>query len=100
MTEHPRPATDEQRRVWRILHEECGAREEIPDDFIYHWPCDEYRFQGALGFGGKVWQARGRYQPLRVTCYEENATPERKAAIERANARLAAGALQEDPDER
>jgi hypothetical protein len=46
--------------------------------------CREYRFMGALGFGGKFWQ-----QSMTVTCYPEDETPERRAIIERANAALA-----------
>lgn len=81
--------------VWTVLVEECGA----PDDktsrmsFQSSWPCDEYRFQGALGFGGKV---RAYYiRPFgdddlraRVDCYAEDMTDERQKMIAKANARL------------
>jgi hypothetical protein len=77
--------------VWKILVEECGAHEEPMGDWI-HWPdCREYRFCGALGFGGKVWHSEVRWTdpcPVYVTCYPEDMTPERKAMIEKANARL------------
>lgn len=80
------------RRVFQILVEEVGAyNNEAGDqlaDFIYHQEdeCTEYRFGGMLGFGGKFWSDR----VWRVTCYPEDRTPEREAAMARANVRLAA----------
>jgi hypothetical protein len=74
--------------VWNILHKHCGARAEMPDDFAIHWPeCREYRFMGALGFGGKIY-ADPR-EGMRVGCYPEHDTPERKKMIETANQELA-----------
>jgi hypothetical protein len=46
----------------------------------------EYRFQGALGFGGKVWLNNGEF-PY-VTCYPEDLTDEREAMIRSANEAL------------
>lgn len=72
-----------------VLRDECGWRPTDNDmlGFAALWPdCGEYRFMGSLGFGGKVWSNRGR---LYVTCYPEDRTPERQAAIDWANARLA-----------
>jgi hypothetical protein len=77
--------------VYKILVEECGAPPRQYDDFgfAYHWPdCGEWRFQGNQGFGGKVY-AGYRDTPAYVQCYQEDDNPERKAARERANARLA-----------
>lgn len=76
-------------RVWTILVEECGADPSASAalDFYRHWPeCREYRFAGALGFGGKVWDNAGR---VYVSFYFEDYTPERQAAKEVANIRLA-----------
>lgn len=77
--------------VWTILHEECGAGDEMPLDFA-PWPQrgGEYRFIGALGFGGKVWSYRYADLGLRlyVTAYPEDMTPERQAMIDKANQRL------------
>lgn len=73
-----------------VLMEECGWRADPADrrEFLHHFPgCREFRFIGSLGFGGKVWSDSGR---LYVTCYQEDRTPEREAAIKRANARLQA----------
>ena len=58
-------------------------------DFLYHASSSddlEYRFQGALGFGGKF---RNHGYGWRVDCYSEDETPERLAMIESANAALA-----------
>lgn len=74
--------------VYDVLVEACHAVDD-PDarrSFAFHWPeCGEYRFYGHLGFGGKVWCNRGE---VYVTCYPGDQTPERKAMIEAANARL------------
>lgn len=72
--------------VWAILAKECGARPEMPDDFPRQWPkCVEYRFIGALGFGGKIWATREGWY---VTNYPENDTPERNEMRARANKAL------------
>lgn len=80
--------------VWQVLVEECGAwngDEHALRAFEHHWPgCVEYRFQGKLGFGGKVWANMGR---VYVTCYPEDSTREREGMIAAANARLDAMAL-------
>jgi len=72
--------------VWRILVEECGADE---DDLYFVDGAGnfrEWRFQGALGFGGKIWHMNG---DLYVNCYPEDRNAERDMMVERANARLA-----------
>lgn len=77
--------------VWQILRDECGALPIMPPDFL-QWPeCGEYRFMGALGFGGKVWHQRYADMGHRiyVTCYSEDRTSERLKMIERTNLRLA-----------
>lgn len=75
--------------IWAVLVSECGKRDDRLDrvEFETHFPeCREFRFMGALGFGGKVWWNNGR---LYVTCYPENRTPERERMITAANKRLA-----------
>jgi hypothetical protein len=88
--------------IWLILMEECGADPDtespfgIWQQFVHLWPCGEFRFVGKLGHGGKVRQPmsivnRGEWThfgQVYVDCYPEDATPERKAMIERANTRL------------
>lgn len=73
-------------RAYDVLVEECQAPEYGRNDFVRHYMINpratEWRFQGALGFGGKFWRSGGKAY---VTCYVEDRTPERKAMIDRAN---------------
>jgi hypothetical protein len=93
-----RTLTEQQAKAMHdVLVAECGAS---PDDqygvlqaflrYATQTPrlgALEWRFCGALGFGGKwYWDGRRAY----VSCYPEDRTPEREAMVERANARLAA----------
>lgn len=92
--------------IYDVLVEECGAHDsgDKRREFAFHFPaCREFRFQGALGLGGKVWAEHhinvgeiSTTWKFTVTCYSEDGTPERRAMIERANARLAAGAVSMD----
>ena len=86
--------------AYTVLVEECAApdgdwdrpafmasiEQTLTSEF--HTGYVEYRFCGALGFGGKF-----RYDPFDnrwyVDCYREDETPERLAMIEQANRRLA-----------
>ena len=74
--------------VFDLLKTVGGAHESMRSDFIYHHtsdqPCDEYRFQGKLGFGGKYWRLENR-----VSCYREDETPERLRVIVELDAALA-----------
>lgn len=79
-------------RVYDVLVKHCGARDGEYDraDFMHahrdgaEYPCREYRFIGSLGFGGKFWS-----DYMTVSCYREDETTERLAAIESANIALA-----------
>lgn len=83
MSEYPTPEA-----VWQILVEEAGAWADDLPQFVHHWPdCGEYRFQGMLGFGGKVWANRGE---VYVTCYPEDSNRDREAIIRVCNERLQA----------
>jgi hypothetical protein len=85
--------------VLRILQNECGIRPDgwageglvraIRTDLGERYVCHEFRFMGALGFGGKFRNNGNNGNVPYVDCYPENETPERKVMIERANARLA-----------
>jgi hypothetical protein len=82
------PLTEDQAKaVYQILVDECGARAEDPYEFVLEFtsdsPCNEWRFQGSLGFGGKF-----RYPKMSVDCYTEDETKERNLAIQKANTRL------------
>ena len=82
-------------RVYNVLVREAGAirDESLRVGFVRYQMDDEpgpkeWRFQGALGFGGKFWSdSSGR---LEVNCYKEDETPERAAIIKRTNAALRA----------
>lgn len=79
--------------VWSLLQKHCGAGEEPKTEFLQNTPRTidvhehmEFRFQGALGFGGKI-----RYNPkdhFYVDCYPEDMNPERRRMIEEVNAEL------------
>jgi hypothetical protein len=90
--------TDQAEKALAILREECGytgdpydgrgfIRAIVTADKTH--VCDEFRFIGALGFGGKFRNNGNCENTPHVDCYSENKTPERLAMIKRANARLA-----------
>lgn len=78
--------------LYEVLVTECKACAADADSFVYEFtkrddpygPTQEWRFQGALGFGGKF-----RYPRCTVDCYRENETPETLAMIASANKKLA-----------
>lgn len=86
-----RALTKEQaNKVYDILESTCQAYPGDRDSFVYEYTSedryhlsDEWRFSGALGFGGKF-----RFPRMTVDCYQEDETPERLAMIEAANAQL------------
>jgi hypothetical protein len=51
-------------------------------------PPTEYRFQGALGFGGKFRLRPSGLEPHRVDCYPEDMNPTRRSIIEVTNKAL------------
>ena len=72
-------------KIYDVLVTEAGANESERENFIFHhcdskYPCDEWRFQGKLGFGGKYWRLNNR-----VTCYSEDETTETLKIIEIVN---------------
>jgi hypothetical protein len=81
---------EQAKQVWSVLVAQ-GATEDSERwrvDFIRTqvYGCVEYRFQGNLGFGGKFWNSGGKWY---VTCYPEDATPERRSLISAVNECLA-----------
>jgi len=91
---------DEAASIVHILVEECGyietghsigemARAIEWPNANSRYPCTEYRFMGALGFGGKFRNNGNRDGVPHVDCYRENQSPQRLEMIEKANARLA-----------
>ena len=85
-----RPFTEvEADEVYTILASTCGAPESFRSAFAHHfteadWP-NEWRFGGHLGMGGKFYRDDER---LRVGCYREDETDDRREMIEKANAQL------------
>jgi len=60
--------------VYDILVVEAGAHENNRLCFVYshcedEYPCDEFRFGGHFGFGGKYWSKRNA-----ISYYQENHT--------------------------
>lgn len=79
--------------VWITLVIACGADAEKQDDFVrlaQQMDSLEYRFQGNLGFGGKVYVGRFEKDPPRVSCYKEDETPKRRKTINNVNQLLTA----------
>lgn len=76
--------------IYTILVTTCGAGERERSAFIcHHLKPDmggEWRFQGLLGFGGKL---KTHWWPPRVDCYQEDLTEERQVIIAKANQQLA-----------
>lgn len=74
--------------VYDLLVSIGGAFESHRSDFIYHHctnkdGCDEYRFMGKLGCGGKY-----RSKTNTVDCYTEDEIPSRIMLIEKLNSEL------------
>lgn len=77
------------KQVWDILVDVCGAEndDQSGQSFVHHAIMNnrlEFRFQGKLGFGGKIYVE----EPPRVSCYQEDNTPERADMIANANEQL------------
>jgi hypothetical protein len=80
-------------KIWEILQRTCGAGTywgsnfvRIAQEYLETGKMLEYRFQGNLGFGGKVWINNGDH-PY-VTCYPEDMSPDKQKMIDAANAEL------------
>jgi hypothetical protein len=77
-------------RVERLLSDEFGGFYDGFERYVTtpnQWG-HEWRFGGTLGFGGKL-HVNSLGSGLRVSCYPEDETPERRDAIDRVNAELA-----------
>jgi len=85
------------RKVWDVLVKHVGAQADGVDFFLSCCAMEyrtgrtmEYRFQGKLGYGGKVWLNNGHDKPPYVNCYQEDETPALKRFMTIANKELAA----------
>lgn len=79
--------------VWyEVIDPICGGRSDyvlqefVADHTAIDCPASQWRFQGRLGFGGKVHTASDMV--CRVSCYTEDNTPERAQVILDANTML------------
>lgn len=78
-----------------IINDECraGIADRDRHGFVHYVTTErnsiEWRFCGALGFGGKFRLNNNRKGIPYVDCYREDETPARLQMIERTNARLA-----------
>lgn len=82
-------------KIWDILIEYAGRYDYMHGETDYdrlafvtlategRWT--QFRFQGSLGFGGKVYYGGPGFV---VTCYREDETPDRVAAMATTNAAL------------
>ena len=81
---------DQAEYIYNILITECGAGWRERERFVYaqadmQQTPHEYRFCGALGFGGKFWNVGSSFY---VNCYREDQTPMILYAIAEANLML------------
>jgi hypothetical protein len=77
-------------RVFDILVTHAGAHEDLREQFVHYvtQPCNflyEFRFQGQLGHGGKIYITRSTWT---VGCYTEDESPAHQAIIKKVNALL------------
>jgi hypothetical protein len=84
---------DEAIAIYEILVELAGAssRDDERSGFVRYATADlfvEWRFQGCLGFGGKLY-ADGWDVP-HIGCYREDETPARRSVIDDVNVRILA----------
>lgn len=81
--EELREAVEKERKnfVYSVLVGICGAPEGERNRFL-NTDTNEWRFQGNLGFGGKVHFAKER---IRVSTYTESIDENRQAMIDKAN---------------
>lgn len=75
-------------KVYDVLVSLGEASENMRYGFISShidskYPCDEWRFIGCLGFGGKYYSGKNK-----VTCYTEHETPAKLELIKKINLEL------------
>jgi hypothetical protein len=75
-------------KVYDILVRLGGAVERDRDGFVYHHSraddiCEEWRFSGSLGYGGKYYSDYNR-----IDCYKENFNEKTKVVIDKINKEL------------
>ena len=93
--EHRKITEEQAEAVLQILQEECSYAFDLDEGAVFlhaltdsENPCHEWRFMGALGYGGKFRNNGNHYNTPYVDCYPEHLTAERCSMIGRANGRL------------
>lgn len=88
----PEPMNEDMARwIWELLVKEAGARYADWQSFMPYITDPkphgyrEFRFQGKLGFGGKLNHKQGE---IYISCYPEDVTPQRQEIIQKVNYRL------------
>lgn len=80
---------DQAKQIFNILVEFSKAPKSMEDAFVQELigesPTGEWRFQGALGFGGKFYP-----REMRVSMYSEDETPETVQMVNQTNMALTA----------
>ncbi len=74
--------------IWEVLVIHAGASTRDQDAFVTavtEQDCQEYRFGGGLGFGGKVFVTSTKWW---VSCYKEDETADRLRMVAAANSEL------------
>lgn len=78
-------------RVYDVLVRCAGASDDLDARVLFVQAqvrgCEEYRFGGWLGSGGKFRNVRGNFY---VDCYPEDSTPERVRIVAETNRELEA----------
>jgi hypothetical protein len=78
-------------KIYDILVEHAGASESMRQTFVYDHTnpklkrflrVTEWRFQGKLGFGGKLWIDGNR---IYIDCYQEDEDKEKLDIIKKVN---------------
>jgi len=75
-------------KIFDILVEECGASEDLRSHFVHTQStvnCKQFRFQGDLGYHGKLYVSEKRWY---VDCAVDDLSNPRYRIIEKANCRL------------
>jgi hypothetical protein len=84
------PTIKQAEDIYDILEQVCGANKDLRFDFVSYitrplpWG-HEYRFQGNLSFGGKLYS---NSQGVYVDCYSEHKTVQVASEIDEANKRI------------
>lgn len=73
--------------IFDLLKNSCGAPEILRSEFMMNWPCTAFRFQGDLGYGGRIWLRKKR--PPEVRTNPEDFTVARDRAVKATNEALA-----------